>query len=218
MQRMRSGGPPARKRTICTSGEPSSVVHFFFLHRWPCTLPVWLEGCRAVLGLCKARLLVTLLLCPTPCSAQAALCSRLPPAAQQPQIAPANLGCCLHTTLPGAHTASSALPLSRPCSEPQFSNADRSCLWELTSLATHVHPSGKRHWRCSGGWAHAGKFAGCMPVGAGQPGHACAPLGWVVVLGCPRACCSSCWPGKRAARVRSLRLLAVWAALLTCTL
>ncbi|KAI7841479.1 hypothetical protein COHA_004873 [Chlorella ohadii] len=25
--------------------------------------------------------------------------------------------------------------------EPQFSNADRSCLWELTSLAAHVHPS-----------------------------------------------------------------------------
>lgn len=28
-------------------------------------------------------------------------------------------------------------------SEPQFSNADRSCLWELTSLAAHVHPSGE---------------------------------------------------------------------------
>ena len=30
------------------------------------------------------------------------------------------------------------------CREPQFSNADRSCLWELTSLAAHVHPSGER--------------------------------------------------------------------------
>lgn len=38
------------------------------------------------------------------------------------------------------------LPLLRSplrCSEPQFSNADRSCLWELTSLAAHVHPSGR---------------------------------------------------------------------------
>ena len=42
------------------------------------------------------------------------------------------------------HPATPA-PLYLPaCREPQFSNAERSCLWELTSLAAHVHPSGKQ--------------------------------------------------------------------------
>lgn len=71
------------------------------------------------------------------------------PARSRPPAAPTLTNANVKTN-PAATPPALPSPLPTPtppvaaaaaCREPQFANAERSCLWELSCLASHVHPS-----------------------------------------------------------------------------